>query len=85
VTAAPVLFPSTRNCTLVAFAETLVVTVIVPETVAPGAGAVIEIVGGPELFTLTETAALVVACPTALLATAVIEWVALVSVVVLRE
>jgi hypothetical protein len=46
VTAAPVLFPSTLNCTLVVLEETLVVTETAPETAAPEAGAVIEIVGG---------------------------------------
>ena len=46
VTAAPVLFPSTLNCTLVVLEETLVVTVTAPETAAPEAGAVIEIVSG---------------------------------------
>ena len=63
VTAAPVLFPSTLNCTLVVFAETLVVTVTVPAMLAPEAGEVIEIVGGIGLFTGTETAALVVLFP----------------------
>src|SRR3984893_15344622 len=86
VTAAPVLLPSTLNCTLVVFADTLVVTVTVPDTVAPEAGAVIEIVGGvggAVLFTVTESAALVVVCAAALLAAAVIEWLALLRVVVL--
>ena len=85
MTAAPVLFPSSLNCTPVVFAETLVVTATVPETVAPEAGDVIEIVGGVGLFTVTETAALVVVCAVELLATALIEWVALLSVVVSRE
>jgi len=57
VTAAPVLFPSTLNCTLVVLEETLVVTVTAPETAAPEAGAIIEIVGGVDeevvLFTLS--------------------------------
>ena len=82
------MFPSTLNCTLVVFADTLVVTVRVPETVAPEAGAVIEIVGGvggAALFTVMETAALVVVCAAALLAAAVIEWLALLRVVVLSE
>ena len=52
VTAAPELFPSTLNCTLMVFEETLVATLVVPETVAPDAGEEIEIVGevlgGPE-------------------------------------
>ena len=46
VTAAPALLPSTRNCTLVVSAVTLAVTVMAPETVAPDAGAMIEIAGG---------------------------------------
>lgn len=46
VTGAPVLFPSTLNCTLAVLGETLVVTVTAPETAAPEAGAVMEIVGG---------------------------------------
>ena len=50
--------------------ETLVDTVIVPETVAPDAGDAIEIVGAVVLFTVTETAALVAVCPAALEATA---------------
>ena len=86
MTAAPVLLPSTLNCTLVVFADTVVVTVTVPATVAPEAGAVMEIVGGvggAVLFTVIESAALVVVCPAALLATAVIEWLALLRVVVL--
>jgi hypothetical protein len=46
VRAAPELLPSTLNCTLVVLEETLVVTLIVPETVAPDPGEEIEIVGG---------------------------------------
>lgn len=45
VIALPVLLPSTWNCTLVVSADTFVETVIVPETVAPDAGEVIEMVG----------------------------------------
>ena len=84
VTAAPELLPSTLNCTLVVFAETFVVTLVVPETVAPEAGDVMETVGGAVMAFLTEmeTAALVAVWPSALLATAVIEWVALDSVAV---
>ena len=70
VTAAPELLPSTLNCTLVVLEETLVETVVVPETVAPESGEVIEIVGVEELLTVTMTAALVAVCPAALLATA---------------
>ena len=50
VTAAPTLVPSTLNCTPVVFVDALVVIVMVPVTVAPVAGEVIEIVGA-ELFT----------------------------------
>ena len=50
VTAAPTLLPSTLNCTLVVFADTFVVIVIVPETVAPETGEVTETVGA-ELLT----------------------------------
>ena len=73
IAAAPTLLPSTLNCTLVVFAETFVVIVMVPETVAPEVGEVIEMVGGTALLTLMETAALVVVCPLALLAVAVSE------------
>ena len=76
VTAAPVLLPSTWNCTLVVLAETLVEMVMVPETVAPEAGEVMVMVGAAdvELLTLMETAALVVVCAAALLAIAVSAW-----------
>jgi hypothetical protein len=73
VTAAPTLLPSTLNCTLVVFADTFVVIVMIPETVAPEIGEVMEMVGGTALFTLMETAALVVVCPPALLAVAASE------------
>jgi hypothetical protein len=87
VTAAPELLPSTLNCTLVVFAETFVATLIVPATVAPGAGDVMETVGGAvtAFLTVIETAALVTVWPSALLATAAIEWVALDSVAVFSE
>jgi hypothetical protein len=42
VTAAPELLPSTLNCTLVVFDDTVVVTVTVPDTVAPDAGVSME-------------------------------------------
>jgi hypothetical protein len=51
--------------------ETLDATVMVPETVAFGAGAVIEMVGAEELLTVIFTAALVVVFPATSLATAV--------------
>jgi len=70
ITAAPELFPSTFNCTLVVLEETLVRTETVPETVAPESGEVIEIVGAPALATVTTTMALIVVCPAELLATA---------------
>jgi hypothetical protein len=73
------------NCTLVVLAETLVVTVVVPETVAPESGEAIEIVGAVELLTVTTTVVLVVFCPAMLLATAESEWLPFVSVAVLRE
>ena len=88
VTAAPVLFPSSLNCTLVLFADTLVVTVTVPETIAPEAGAVMEIVGGvggAALFTVTESVALVVVLPAASLAMARRVWEPLAAVVVFQE
>jgi hypothetical protein len=87
VTAAPALLPSTLNCTLVVFADTLVETAMVPETVAPEVGAEIEIVGGVDTLFLTviATAALVLVCALALLATAVSEWLALESVAVFKE
>jgi hypothetical protein len=49
VTAGPALAPSTSNCTLVVFAGTLDLTVIVPETVAPEAGELTETVGAAVL------------------------------------
>ena len=70
VTAAPELAPSTLNCTLVVFDDTVVVTVTVPDTVAPDAGELMDMVGAAALFTVMATAALVV-CPEASLATAV--------------
>ncbi len=85
VTAAPVLLPSTLNCTLVVFEETLAETVMVPETVAPESGDVIEIVGAAELLTVTMTVALVVVWPVELEATAVSEWIPSDNLVVSRE
>jgi hypothetical protein len=81
VTAAPEFVPSTLNCTLVVFDDTVVVTVTVPDTVAPDTGELIDMVGAAPLFTVIGTAALVV-CPEASLATAVSEWLPLASAVV---
>jgi hypothetical protein len=50
VTAPPAPLPSTLNCTLVVFADTFVVIVMVPETVAPEVGELMETVGA-ELLT----------------------------------
>jgi len=92
VTAGPALAPSTLNRTLAVFVEAVAVTVIVPETVAPAAGEVMETVGGAggggtglALLTLMATAALVAICPVNVLALAVSEWLPLESVVVLSE
>jgi hypothetical protein len=85
VTAAPEFAPSTLNCTLVVLEETLVETATVPETVAPDAGEVIEMVGAEELLTVIKTVALVVERPLEVLATAASEWLPLVSVAVFRE
>ena len=73
VTGAPELLPSTLNCTLVVLGETLVETVVVPETVAPESGEVIEIAGAAEFLTLNITAALVVISPFEFKATTVSE------------
>jgi len=75
VTAAPTLFPSTMNCTLVVLEETLVVIGTVPETVAPEVGEVIETLGAPALATVMETGELRVDWPDASMASAVSRWV----------
>ena len=89
VTAAPELPPSTRNCTLVVLADTLVETVIAPETVAPDSGELMEIVGAAvgavELLTVTIDVPLVVERPDKVLATAASEWLPSESVVVFRD
>jgi hypothetical protein len=85
VTAAPELAPSTLNCTLVVLEETLVETATVPETVAPDAGEVIEMLGAEVLLTVMVTVALVAVWADELEATAAREWLPLVSVVVFRE
>src|SRR5262245_20324418 len=48
VTAAPTFAPSTLNCTMrtPTLSDACAVTVVVPDTVAPPAGAVIEMAGG---------------------------------------
>ena len=73
VTAATRIIAVHLNCTLVVLAETLVVTVVVPETVAPESGEVIEIAGSAELLTLIVTAVLVAISPFEFKATAVSE------------
>jgi hypothetical protein len=75
----PKLAPSSWNCTLATptVLAAVAVTEIVPFTVAPFAGAVIDTVGGGVfvvLFTLTETWALVAEFPAASFATAVRMW-----------
>jgi hypothetical protein len=87
VTAAPELLPSTLNCTLVVFADTMVETVTVPETIAPEVGDEMETVGGAGAVFLVviATAALVVVCALMSLATAVSEWLPLESVAVFKE
>lgn len=87
VTAAPEFLPSTLNCTLVVLAETFVVTEMVPETLAPETGEVIETTGGVPAVLLTsiETVALVAVRPPALLAAAASEWLPLERVAVFRE
>ena len=52
VTGVPMVLPSTWNWTLVVLADTFVVTEMIPETLAPEAGELIEIVGG--VATVTE-------------------------------
>jgi hypothetical protein len=69
VSALPTFAPSSWNCTLATpmLSEAFAVTLTVPETVAPAAGALIETVGavvsGVVLLTVTVTAALVVELP----------------------
>jgi hypothetical protein len=82
VSSAPMLAPSTRNCTPASprSSAAVAVTCTSPVTVAPSAGAVIETVGGTPLSTLTATCADVVAFPAASRATAVSWWVPLAAV-----
>jgi hypothetical protein len=70
------LEPSTWNCTLptATLSDAVAESVIVPETVAPETGEVIETVGGvvsDVLFTVMDTAVLVVLFPEVSAATAV--------------
>ena len=71
VTAALRLEPSTWNCTLATatLSEAIAATVIVPETVAPEAGEVIETVGGVVSDSTVRVAELLVAFPAELLTT----------------
>lgn len=85
ITAAPSLFPSTLNCTLVMLGETLVMIGTVPETAAPWAGEVIEMAGAPELVTPIETAVLEVVSAAVSLAKAVSVWVPSDNLVVSSE
>jgi len=70
----PKAVPSTSNCTLamLLLPDAVAVTVMVPDTVAPLAGEVIETVGGvlALLLTVTTTAVLVPVLPAASCATA---------------
>jgi hypothetical protein len=83
----PMLLPSTINCTEAVFDETFASTEIVPETVTPDAGEVIEMVGGVAdgLFATMEIAGLTVVRPAAFPATAVSVWLPLVRVIVFNE
>ena len=71
--AVPVSVPSTLNCTFLVLVDTLVETAMAPETVAPDAGEVMEIVGAPEFLTLSATAGLVAIWPAESAAMAVSE------------
>src|SRR5258705_157588 len=87
VSSEPRVAPSSRNCTPTTptLSEAFAVTVVVPETVAPDAGAVTLAVGGVvSLKTVTVTAAVVLVLPAASRATAVNEWEALLAVVVFQ-
>jgi len=89
VSAPPISDPSTSNCTLAipTLDEALAVTVMVPDTLAPEAGDVIDTVGGfpVELFTVIETAGLVALFFAASVATAVRECLPADRVLVLSE
>src|SRR5882672_3402718 len=92
VSSAPRAVPSEKNCTPTTptLSEALALTAIVPETVAPLAGAVMltaggVVSGGGALFTVTVTAAEVVRFPAASRATAVRVCWPLLDPVVLTE
>ena len=92
MSSAPVLEPSTWNWTpaTATSSEASAETVMVPETVEPGLGAVIETVGGvvsgeEELSTVTFTPAEVVLLFEVSLATAVKVWVPLATPVLFQE
>jgi hypothetical protein len=76
VTSAPTWVPSTRNLTPTTPTLSLAWTdrVVVPDTVAPAAGAVADTVGGVVSATVKLTAAEVVALPAASRAVAVTVW-----------
>src|SRR5207249_2510659 len=88
VTSAPRLAPSSLNCTPATptLSLALAMTEMVPETVAPPAGDVIDTEGGVVSFdTVTVTPAEVVTLPAASRATAVSVWEPLLAVVVFQD
>src|SRR6202035_2667952 len=88
VCSTPKLAPSRRNCTPATptLSDALALTVTVPETVAPFAGAAMLIVGGVVSFeTVTVTAVAVAVLPAASRATAVNVCEPLLTVVVFHE
>src|SRR6202008_2909062 len=78
VSSAPTLLPSTRNCTpaTATLSPAVAVRLVVPDTVAPAAGAVTDTVGGvmSGLLTVIETAAEGVVSPLVSRATALMLW-----------
>ncbi len=86
MSAAPTLLPSTRNCTLCTptLSDAVAVSVVVPATSEPAAGALRDTVGAV-LSTVTLTLAEVLVLPAASRATALIVWLPVDSVVVSRE
>ena len=80
--------PPSRNSTLVTatLSVALAVTVVVPTSVAPAAGAVIAVVGAVRsLLTVTPTAAEALLLPAASKARELIEWEPLVDVCVFHD